>query len=108
MSSQTYKKLDSGYELVENNSESLYLKNPLFFSGGGSYPLGLVSTIDDYMKYLNVLNNNGKSFDKIILNTKFIKEFIKSQTGNSSLDILEKNNCDISIWEKDTTFWNYG
>ena len=86
-----YKKLDSGYELVENNSESLYLKNPLFFSGGGSYPLGLVSTIDDYMKYLNVLNNNGKSFDKIILNTEFIKEFIKSQTGNSSLDILEKN-----------------
>ena len=72
-----YKKLDSGYELVENNSESLYLKNPLFFSGGGSYPLGLVSTIDDYMKYLNVLNNNGKSFDKIILNTKLIKEFIK-------------------------------
>lgn len=45
----------SGLRLVEKSEESIYLNKPIFLSGGG----GLLSTVNDYGKFLQMFINDG-------------------------------------------------
>ena len=50
-----YNHHSAGYQLQDDPEGSNYHKRPTFFSGGG----GMVGTIDDYMKFANMLLGNG-------------------------------------------------
>lgn len=65
----TYGAAREGLRLLDDPQDSMYLKEPTFFSGGG----GLVSTAGDYLKFARMLLGNGQSDGVRILGRKTLE-----------------------------------
>ncbi|MDB4664825.1 beta-lactamase family protein [Verrucomicrobia bacterium] len=72
-----------GLESVESNEQSAYRFPPRFFSGGG----GLVSTVEDYAHFLQMLLNEGKLFGRRILKKASIEEMTRNQLEEPAFPI---------------------
>ena len=82
-----YSKLESGHKLLDSPVTSGFKEKPKFYSGGG----GLVSTIDDYMKYLKLLIDKGNHNGEPIVGANTVELFMSIQTGSLSLSTLQKD-----------------
>ena len=82
-----YSKLESGHKLLDSSVTSGFKEKPKFYSGGG----GLVSTIDDYMKYLKLLIDKGNHNGEPIIGSNTVELFMSIQTGSLSLSTLQKD-----------------
>jgi CubicO group peptidase (beta-lactamase class C family) len=58
-----------GIRLIDDPTESAYLREPTFFSGGG----GLVSTVGDYFRFCQALLNDGELDGRRIIGRKTLE-----------------------------------
>ncbi|MDE2747966.1 MAG: serine hydrolase [Chloroflexota bacterium] len=78
-----YERDSAGFRLIDKPSESTYLRQPALCSGGG----GLVSTASDYLRFSQMLLNEGELDGARILGRKTVE----LMTGNHL-----PGNCDLS------------
>ena len=64
-----YERDGAGYRLIDSPKESVYLSEPKLCSGGG----GLVSTASDYLRFSQMLLNNGELEGARILGRKTVE-----------------------------------
>ena len=72
----------NNYTLEDDYIKSSYIDIPKSYSGGG----GLLSTIDDYMKFCNLLQNKGSIGKENLIGTK-TSEFMMSNHLEGNLDL---------------------
>ena len=73
---------DDGMRLVDPPGRSTYLTKPTRFSGGG----GLVSTIDDYFRFAQMLLNKGELYGARVLGRKTVELMTSNHMpGNGDL-----------------------
>jgi CubicO group peptidase (beta-lactamase class C family) len=77
------RRLKGGLRLVDNPTQSRFLKAPRMRSGGG----GLVSTADDYMKFCHLLIADGEYQDGRLLSAESVAEMIHNQIPVAALPI---------------------
>jgi len=77
-------KADGGLKVVDDSAESIYLKKPQLFSGGG----GLVSTARDYMRFCQMLLNKGQLDGNRLLHS----ETVEMMTSNQLPDGIRRGN----------------
>ena len=88
----------NNYILEDDYIKSSYIDIPKSYSGGG----GLLSTIDDYMKFCNLLQNKGSIGEENLIGSK-TSEFMMSnifslkKDSKSFLAILSIMNPKISV-----------
>jgi CubicO group peptidase (beta-lactamase class C family) len=73
-----YDSLANKYVLGDDSNKSKYSKIQNINWGGA----GLISTIDDYMKFCNFIQNNGSVGEKNIIGSKTLKYMISNQLEN--------------------------
>lgn len=81
-----YEYEDQEVSFSEFASKSDYLEEPNLHSGGG----GLVSTAEDYGKFVRLLLNNGEYKEKKIIGKKYIKMMLSNHTKNMDTWLLPK------------------
>lgn len=72
----------NNYTLEDDHINSSYIDIPKSYSGGG----GLLSTIDDYMKFCNLLQNKGSIGEENLIGSK-TSEFMMSNHLEGNLDL---------------------
>ena len=70
-----YDEIADKYILQDDSIETSYLEKPRSFSGGG----GLLSTIDDYMKFCNLIQNNGSTVKENIIGSRTLDYMMSNQ-----------------------------
>tara|TARA_B100001769_G_scaffold263812_1_gene247440 strand:+ start:2485 stop:3690 length:1206 start_codon:yes stop_codon:yes gene_type:complete len=70
-----YDEIADKYILQDDSVETSYLEKPRSFSGGG----GLLSTIDDYMKFCNLIQNNGSTVKENIIGSRTLDYMMSNQ-----------------------------
>ena len=70
-----YDEIANKYILQDDSVETSYLEKPRSFSGGG----GLLSTIDDYMKFCNLIQNNGSTVKENIIGSRTLDYMMSNQ-----------------------------
>ena len=88
-----------GFRLLDKPSESTYLKPPTFLSGGG----GLVSTVEDYLRFTQMLLNKGELDGTRILGRKTVECMTSNHLPNNA-DLREMGQAVFS----ETTFAGIG
>ena len=73
-----YDEIADKYILQDDSIETSYLEKPRSFSGGG----GLLSTIDDYMKFCNLIQNNGSTDKENIIGSRTLDYMISNQLNH--------------------------
>ena len=73
-----YDEIADKYILQDDSIETSYLEKPRSFSGGG----GLLSTIDDYMKFCNLIQNNGSADKENIIGSRTLDYMISNQLNH--------------------------
>ena len=77
-----YQHTKEGFQLQETGADSRYLRRPTYFSGGG----GMVSTIDDYQRFTQMLLNKGELNGARILGRKTV-EYMASNHLPGGVDL---------------------
>ena len=72
-----------GLRITDAAAASRYLQPPKLYSGGG----GLVSTAHDYLRFCQMMLNNGKLGDTRLLKTETIKQMTSNQLPDSAYPI---------------------
>lgn len=72
----------NNYTLEDDHINSTFIDIPKTYSGGG----GLLSTIDDYMKFCNLLQNNGSLGKEYLIGSR-TSEFMMSNHLEENLDL---------------------
>ena len=73
-----YDEIADKYILQDDSVETSYLEKPRSFSGGG----GLLSTIDDYMKFCNLIQNNGSTVEENIIGSRTLDYMMSNQLNH--------------------------
>ena len=73
-----YDEIAGKYIMQDDSIETSYLEKPRSFSGGG----GLLSTIDDYMKFCNLIQNNGSADKENIIGSRTLDYMISNQLNH--------------------------
>lgn len=75
-----YQHTPDGYVLQDASENSRYLRRPAYLSGGG----GMVSTIDEYQRFAQMLLNNGEFRGVRILGRKTVEYMASNHLPNNS------------------------
>jgi CubicO group peptidase (beta-lactamase class C family) len=87
---------NGGYKLSDDSQSSAFSNTPKSFSGGG----GLLSTIDDYMKFCNMLQNKGTINGATILGKKTTELMMSNQLEkNVDLSQIAKGRWSETLFE---------
>ena len=87
---------NGGYKLSDDSQSSAFSNTPKSFSGGG----GLLSTIDDYMKFCNMLQNKGTINGTTILGNKTTELMMSNQLEkNVDLSQIAKGRWSETLFE---------
>ena len=87
---------NGGYKLSDDSQSSAFSNTPKSFSGGG----GLLSTIDDYMKFCNMLQNKGTINGTTILGKKTTELMMSNQLEkNVDLSQIAKGRWSETLFE---------
>ena len=79
-----YDQTNDKYIVEDDFEKSSYIEKPSCYSGGG----GLLSTIDDYMKFCNLLQNKGSLNNKNIIGSR-TAEFMMSNHLEKDVDLYD-------------------
>ena len=79
-----YDQTNDKYIVEDDFEKSSYIEKPSCYSGGG----GLLSTIDDYMKFCNLLQNKGSLNNKNIIGSR-TAEFMMSNHLEKDIDLYD-------------------
>ena len=88
-----FDEISDKYILQDDSIETSYLEKPKSFSGGG----GLLSTIDDYMKFCNLIQNNGSNNIENIIGSRTLDYMISNQLNEDE----DLHKIGIGRWGKE-------
>ena len=88
-----FDEISDKYILQDDSIETPYLEKPKSFSGGG----GLLSTIDDYMKFCNLIQNNGSNNIENIIGSRTLDYMISNQLNEDE----DLHKIGIGRWGKE-------